>query len=105
MTTVPSMASASKARRIASTAAWSASFLLPRPISRAQEIAAISVTRTTSSARFLSIPFLLEHRCHRLGDAGRLALFDAGVDRLAGGEHQRFALPADLVEERHRGAA
>src|SRR5579885_59482 len=45
MTTVSSIA------RIASTAAWSAAFLSPRPIQRPAPIAAASVTRTSSSAR------------------------------------------------------
>ncbi len=48
MTTVSSIA------RIASTAAWSAAFLSPRPIQRPAPMAAASVTRTSSSARFRS---------------------------------------------------
>ena len=36
------------------TAAWSAAFLSPRPTQRPAAIAAASVTRTSSSARFLS---------------------------------------------------
>ena len=54
ITTVPSIATASKARRMASTAAPSASFLLPRPIQRLAASAAASVTRTSSSARLRS---------------------------------------------------
>src|SRR6185295_11804361 len=48
MTTVPLMSTMSKTRRIAVTAAWSAAFLSPRPIHRAQESAAASVMRTSS---------------------------------------------------------
>src|SRR5262245_6174500 len=55
MTTVPSMARPLSARRMASTAAWSAAFSSPRPISIEAESAAASVTRTTSSARLRSI--------------------------------------------------
>src|SRR5262249_26423103 len=55
MTTVPWMWRVSKARRIASTAAWSERFFSPRPISRAAAMAASSVTRTTSSARLRSM--------------------------------------------------
>jgi len=40
--------------RIASTAAWSTAFLSPRPCHLAAAIAAASVTRTSSRARFLS---------------------------------------------------
>src|SRR5579872_150698 len=39
---------------MASTAAWSAASLSPRPISRAAASAAASVTRTSSSARLRS---------------------------------------------------
>ena len=45
--------------RIASTAAWSAAFSSPRPISREADSAAASVTRTASSARLRSIFELL----------------------------------------------
>src|SRR5689334_13893457 len=55
MTTVPSMARELSARRIASTAAWSAAFSSPRPMRREAASAAASVTRTTSSARLRSI--------------------------------------------------
>ena len=54
ITTVPSMSTVSNARRIASTAAPSASFFLPRPIQREAAMAAASVTRTSSSARLRS---------------------------------------------------
>jgi hypothetical protein len=49
------MATWSNALRIASTAAPSASFFWPRPIQRAAEIAAASVTRTSSNARLRSV--------------------------------------------------
>jgi len=48
------MATVSKARRMASTAAPSAAFLSPRPIQREAASAAASVTRTSSSARLRS---------------------------------------------------
>src|SRR5579875_812215 len=52
MTTVPSIGTLCRTRRMASTAAPSAPSLSPRPIQRAPAIAAASVTRTSSSARF-----------------------------------------------------
>ena len=55
ITTVPSMATVSNALRIASTAAPSASFFLPRPIQREAANAAASVTRTSSRARLRSV--------------------------------------------------
>src|SRR5688500_3780026 len=54
MTTTPFMATVSSMRRIASTAAWSAASLSPRPIQRPAPSAAASVTRTSSSARLRS---------------------------------------------------
>jgi len=54
ITTTPSIVTVSSISRIASTAAWSAASLSPRPTHRAAPIAAASVTRTSSSARFRS---------------------------------------------------
>ena len=54
ITTTPAIAAVSSMIRIASTAAWSAAFLSPRPIQRPAAIAADSVTRTSSSATFRS---------------------------------------------------
>jgi hypothetical protein len=54
ITTMPSMGTVSSIRRIASTAAWSASSFAPFPTQRAAESAAASVTRTSSRARFRS---------------------------------------------------
>src|SRR5918996_1565925 len=54
MTTTPSIGTVSIITRMASTAAWSAASLSPRPIQRAPARAAASVTRTSSMARFLS---------------------------------------------------
>src|SRR5262249_18339798 len=116
ITTVPSMLSASKARRIASTAAWSDSFLLPRPISRAAAIAAISVTLTTSRARLRSILILLsfvqclaiplgsrsalEQPGKSVGNADRLpAPTYAGVHGAACTKHPVFLFPHQLVLE------
>src|SRR5438105_7100195 len=55
MTMVPRMCSSLNALRMASTAAWSAPFSSPRPIRRAEAIAAASVSRTASSPMFRSI--------------------------------------------------
>src|SRR5689334_6935297 len=49
------MSTMSNTRRIAVTAAWSAAFLSPRPIQRAQESAAASVMRTSSRPRLWSM--------------------------------------------------
>src|SRR4051812_33279138 len=54
MTTTPSMWTECSRLRIASTAAWSAASLSPRPTSCADARAANSVTRTSSSARLRS---------------------------------------------------
>src|SRR5215471_4723673 len=54
MTTIPCIETVLIMRRIASTAAWSAAFLSPRPIQRDAKVAADSVTRTSSSARLRS---------------------------------------------------
>ena len=54
MTTVPSIATVEIITRIALTATASAPFLSPRPTQRAAAIAAASVTRTSSRARFRS---------------------------------------------------
>jgi len=51
ITIVPLMGSLLSSRRMASTAAWSAAFSLPRPHKRAADTAARSVTRTISSVR------------------------------------------------------
>src|SRR5215470_16835216 len=51
ITIVPLMGSLLSSRRMASTAAWSAAFSLPRPVNRAADTAARSVTRTISSVR------------------------------------------------------
>ena len=62
ITTVPSMGRTLKAARIASTAAWSASCSLPRPIWAKAAMAAASVTRTASSAKARSSGFDLGGR-------------------------------------------
>src|SRR5205085_7093217 len=54
ITTVPWIGSLLSSRRMASTAAWSAAFSLPRPRKRAADTAARSVTRTISSERMRS---------------------------------------------------
>src|ERR687887_243778 len=76
MTTTPSIDTVSSIARIASTAAWSAAFLSPRPTQRPAPIAAASVTRTSSSARFRSGTEALLAICRdrnvRLHPLGRL---------------------------------
>jgi hypothetical protein len=52
MTTTPFMETEEIIRRIASTAALSARFFSPMPIQRDAAMAAVSVTRTNSNARF-----------------------------------------------------
>src|SRR4051812_9766295 len=54
MTTVPSMLTVPSTSRMASTAAWSAPSLSPRPTIRAAARAAASVVRTSSRARLRS---------------------------------------------------
>ena len=54
ITTTPSIDTESIISRIASTAAWSAAILSPRPTQRPAARAAASVTRTSSIARFRS---------------------------------------------------
>ena len=66
MTTTPRMVTVSSMSRIASTAAWSAAILSPRPIQRDANVAADSVTRTSSSARFLSGTSLTSSILHPL---------------------------------------
>src|SRR5690349_19024034 len=75
MTTMPSMWTVSSTARIASTAAWSAAILSPRPIQAALASAAASVTRTSSRARLRSGRcVLIEFIWTVLDGAGRLAL-------------------------------
>src|SRR5260370_4607116 len=78
ITTVPRMFSWLNAFRIASTAAWSAAFSSPRPIRRAEAIAAASVSRTASSPMFLSISPLqsLQQPVRRAGRPAVLAHAD-----------------------------
>src|SRR4051794_8351800 len=54
MTTTPAMFTVPSISRMASTAAWSAASLSPRPTQRPAASAAASVTRTSSSARLRS---------------------------------------------------
>src|SRR4051812_28651541 len=101
------MCSSLNALRIASTAAWSASFSSPRPITRAEAIAAASVSRTASSPMFLSI--LVPLRCSTAAvqllqqpvrRAGRLQLgAHADVHRMPEREHGVVRLPVDPVLE------
>src|SRR5439155_5752496 len=72
ITTVPSIERLFSACRIASTAAWSAAFSSPRPISREADNAAASVTRTASSARLRSILSLLATVSSLIGATSQL---------------------------------
>src|SRR6266581_6432428 len=101
MTTTPSIETVSSIRRIASTAAWSALSLSPRPIHRAAPIAAASVTRTSSSARFRSGGLALTSTRGTLHPFGRLDSdeIEAARDDALRGAHElqpeRFGLRAD----------
>src|SRR5687768_8993916 len=73
MTTVPVMGMAPSSARIASTAAWSAAWLSPRPSQRADSIAARSVTFRKPTARTLCFQVSCEIATRsdlRLGGAG-----------------------------------
>src|ERR671919_369361 len=115
MTTTPLIETVSSIARMASTAAWSAEFLSPRPIQRPQPSAAASVTRTSSRARFRSgvDPFppvgtggilLLRDRYGRVRRR-RLSSLVEDHER-ASGEHREPAdghFPSDrLAEDRPR---
>src|SRR3954447_12808020 len=84
MTTTPCMATVSSIARMASTAAWSAASLSPRPTHRAQLSAADSVTRTSSSARFRSgatpFPPAMAGNLHPFGRFDPHQLESAGDD-------------------------
>ena len=54
ITITPEMSSSFSAVRMASTATWSAAFSSPQPARRSAAMAAASVTRAASSARFRS---------------------------------------------------
>ena len=100
ITTVPSKRSLLSASRIASTAAWSAAFSSPRPISVEAAIAAASVTRTISSTRTRSRSWLA-------GSAWIWAPFVCGGDRGGGpaGNHRHAcALGGYSTEWRLRDA-
>src|SRR5213083_1416786 len=111
ITTVPSIAIASKALRMASIAATSVAISSPRPMSRAEASAAASVTRTSSMARLRSIARgssprgsaaqqPLEQRV-RLGDEDALLARVAFV--VAARQAARLPLVArDVDDEGHR---
>src|SRR5437660_5070442 len=95
MTTTPRIATLSRTKRIASTAAWSASSLSPRPIQRAAAIAAASVTRTSSIAMFRSgaVRALTASHPLRCLDADEVeAARDDGARRAAEAEPERLLL-------------
>src|SRR5579859_4615156 len=98
MTTTPSIATVWSMCRIASTAAWSADSFSPRPTQRPAPIAAASVTRTSSSARFRSgaAP----------ATAGRLHPFGSfHADQIEGPLHDGLRREAEAEPERLRVAA
>src|SRR5580765_5249322 len=74
ITTTPSIATVSSMARIASTAAWSAAILSPRPIHRPAPIAAASVTRTRSRARLRPWRVLVRVGCSTARATGRILL-------------------------------
>src|SRR5437870_11130676 len=96
------MSSVSNALRIASTAAWSDSFFVFRPIKRAEAIAAISVTRTTSIARLRSIVSASQELHHVIGHRGRPAFpIDAGMQRAAGAQNGCIRLFSHQIGRAH----
>src|SRR4051812_48675896 len=98
ITTTPSMWTVSSTRRMASTAAWSAASLSPRPTRRAAASDAASVTRTSSSARLRSGRGA-GSTIDWLDHAGRLArALDLRRARGRADAHQ------DRPEERYEGA-
>src|SRR5436305_4760642 len=99
------METLSRTKRIASTAAWSASSLSPRPIQRAAAIAAASVTRTSSIAMLRSgaCRALMGSHPVRCLDADEVeAARDHRLRRAAEAEPERFLValehPVLLVE-------
>src|SRR5688572_10159265 len=89
MTTVPFIPTVEISVRIACTATPSAPFLSPRPTQRPAAIAAASVTRTSSSARF------------RSGDAGATASCSGTFCSVMRGVYRHHRLPvADRGERR-----
>src|ERR1700674_645687 len=87
MTTVPRMFISLNALRMASTAAWSASFSSPLPITRADAIDAASVSRTASRPMFLSIVLSLQSLEQPVRRPRRLAILaDADMHGMPEGE-------------------
>src|SRR5436305_3748591 len=113
MTIVPSIGRRLSSRRRASTAAWSAAFSSPRPRRRADDTAARSVTRTSSSVRMRSMifsswmtrsatllsEFLLPFDANDLRLLGDGAVGDNRLDRLA---HELFGRRISDQDDRHR---
>src|SRR4051812_8668862 len=96
MTTTPSMWMVSSTARMASTAAWSAAILSPRPIQAALASAAASVTRTSSRARLRSGRWVLTGFMEASDGAGRLALeLGLALAHERAGEHQQRARQGD----------
>src|SRR5438132_10400362 len=95
---MPSMATVWSMCRIASTAAWSADSFSPRPTQRPAPIAAASVTRTSSSARFRSgAAPATAGRLHPFGcfDADEVErAFDDRLRRAAKAEPERLRVAA-----------
>src|SRR5260221_967637 len=97
MTMVPRMLSSLKALRMASTAAWSASFSSPRPITRAEAIEAASVRRTASSPMFLSMVCLQSF--HQPVRRTRRPAVAIHADMHGMPEDEDFVTPVNLVLE------
>src|SRR5439155_6780618 len=100
ITTTPSISTVSSISRIASTAAWSAASLSPRPTQRPAAIAAASVTRTSSSARFRSGGVLTGEILSGLHPLGRL-----DADEIERSRDHRLGRPAQAEAEALRRAA
>src|SRR5205823_2958975 len=108
------MLTVSSSIRIASTAAWSAAFLSPRPIQRAEASAAYSVVRTSSSARLRSgrrpsavVPAAASVAVRpsiagKLQDAWRLIVAVAGLAQVTGRDQPAGSDQPDEVPDLER---
>src|SRR4051794_38506979 len=107
MTTTPSMLTVPSTSRIASTAAWSAPILSPRPTMRAAARAAASVVRTSSRARLRSGRVVWAMGSEPMASGHALRDRDERADRpgtLRGQPQiEAVGLPRELVHGPQRG--
>src|SRR6185503_7762681 len=95
---MPSIETESRTNRIASTAAWSAASLSPRPTQRAEASAATSVTRAISRARLRSGLVATDSVAIGSEDARRLARA-LGRRRAQGGADEHEDRPQERDED------